>query len=587
MKNIIILIILVFVSFEGFSEERAVDSILNKLHHANDPEERATYLNDMGVIMFRQSDYDTAIYYFIESAKILEQLGDTNRLYKRYFNIGSLLSTIGQHRKGITYLNQSLEITLIKKDSFMLSQIFSNLGSIYNFMDVDDSALFFYEKALTLEKIRNDSTGLAAGFMNIGNVLDKQGDYELALEHYEKALSFAEPLYKRYKDMAKQIAIDGVLESIYGNLGHVHISLNHTKTGIEYLQKVVNFDSEFASLKRKRNACKVISNAYETIGDHDKSLDYYKLFIAYSDTLFDQSKAETINEITIKYESDKRDIENQALKEKSVIIGQNLDLKNEKLRLRYLVIAISVIFVLAMVFLIIFLIRRNKTVKLLNANLENKNQALQLAKQKYELKALLNQINPHFIFNVLNSIQQFIVTNDSKSSFEYFSKFGSLIRSSLEHSEKQFVPLFEELDVIQNYVQLENLRFEEKIDLRVRLNEADPYNVKIPPMFIQPLIENAIVHGFGNKEGEKILMIEFKSEPDSIICFVTDNGVGRRPSKIKKSKNRNSGLTITRNRLKSVWDKNNLDVEIETFDLKDKNTNPSGTKVKIVLPKSF
>ncbi|MCL6296651.1 ligand-binding sensor domain-containing protein [Jejuia spongiicola] len=208
--------------------------------------------------------------------------------------------------------------------------------------------------------------------------------------------------------------------------------------------------------------------------------------------------------------------------------------------------------------------------------------SLEQERNKMELKALLNQINPHFIFNALNSIQQFIVSNNVKTSLDYFNKFGKLIRSSLEHSEMKFVSIEEEISVIKNYVDLENLRFSEPIDLNFNTNDIDVYNIKIPPMFIQPIVENAIIHGLSEKENHKTININFKEYESHILCSIHDNGVGRKHKKSKK--NKNSGLIITKKRLMSVWNnRNNIDSKIIINDLK----HPTGTKVEIKLPKDF
>ncbi len=211
--------------------------------------------------------------------------------------------------------------------------------------------------------------------------------------------------------------------------------------------------------------------------------------------------------------------------------------------------------------------------------------SLEIERNKMELKALLNQINPHFIFNALNSIQQFILRNNTEASLNYFNKLGKLLRASIEHSELKYVPISEEINVIENYVELENLRFDSPVQLTFNTHTIDVFNTKIPPMFLQPLVENAIIHGLSKKEGDKQITIEFSEGNDAITCIVTDNGIGR--IKRKTRKNKNSGLVITQKRLNSVWSNSNTDVAIEFEDLKNSKNQPIGTKAIIRLPKSF
>ncbi|WP_203258000.1 ligand-binding sensor domain-containing protein [Hyunsoonleella ulvae] len=225
---------------------------------------------------------------------------------------------------------------------------------------------------------------------------------------------------------------------------------------------------------------------------------------------------------------------------------------------------------------------RTKTIEKQNIELAKANTELELERDKMELKALINQINPHFIFNALNSIQQFIIANNVKRSLDYFNKFGKLIRFSLEHSEKKFVSIQDEIEVLKNYVDLENLRFSHPVVLEFVTTGIDVYNVQIPPMFIQPIVENAIIHGFYNKENDKLIQISFKELNDHILCLVVDNGKGFKSS--KSEKNNNSGLVITQKRLEAVWGERSTrepKIFIESLE------NNTGTKVEIKLPKKI
>lgn len=226
--------------------------------------------------------------------------------------------------------------------------------------------------------------------------------------------------------------------------------------------------------------------------------------------------------------------------------------------------------------------KRTEVINLQKEELSKAYTNLEFERNKMELKALINQINPHFIFNALNSIQQFIISNNVKRSLDYFNKFGKLIRFSLEHSEKKFVSIQDEIEVLKNYVDLENLRFSHPVVLEFVTTGIDVYNVQIPPMFIQPIVENAIIHGFYNKENDKLIQISFKELNDHILCLVVDNGKGFKSS--KSEKNNNSGLVITQKRLEAVWGERSTrepKIFIESLE------NNTGTKVEIKLPKKI
>ena len=567
------------------------DETLDSLHHglstAKNKEEQATFLNDIGTVMYRKGDFDKAVFYVIQSAKILEELKDSSRLYKRYFNIGAILSTIGQYRKGIYYLEMSKEISLVRQDTFMLGQTLGNLGTIYNFMDMNDSAMYYYQRAAQLHELRNDSISLAGVVMNMGNIYDKEKDHINSLKYFQRSLNLIEPHMGRYEVLHKRIAVESTCENIYDNIGHTYVTVGELEKGMYYLEKVVNFDSEFASLERKQNAFYAIARAHEKKGDYEKALENYIKHTELKDTLLNRNNLRLINEITIEFEAEKKEKENLALKVKNELAEKNNVLKDEKISLAKSLIIVISLFAVFLLGVLFYVISKNRLIRKLYMEMEEKNAQLNLANQKIELRALLNQINPHFIFNALNSIQQFILKNDTKSSFDYFSKFGSLIRSLLEHSQQNFVPLNEEIEVIENYAALENLRFEDKIEIEVDIGSIDAYSTMIPPMFIQPLLENAIIHGLSEKSGIKKISLVFKEFEDYILCTVIDNGVGRKPLAVKKKKNRNSGLVITEKRLQSIWQRTGDEYNVRFEDLVDEQLQPTGTKVQINLPKSF
>jgi LytS/YehU family sensor histidine kinase len=203
---------------------------------------------------------------------------------------------------------------------------------------------------------------------------------------------------------------------------------------------------------------------------------------------------------------------------------------------------------------------------------------------------LRQQMNPHFIFNTLNSIQYYVFQNDKISSNNYMTKFASLIRKTLENSRHTEISIKEELDTLNLYLELEELRFKEKFEWAIRVDEEiDTLAYKIPTMLIQPYVENAITHGLMNKEnGKGTLYIQLELKDDHINCTVEDNGIGRaKAMEIKKMKNENHhsmGTNITESRLKLVNELYGKNMTVIYTDLLDANGEPAGTKVEISIP---
>jgi ligand-binding sensor domain-containing protein/two-component sensor histidine kinase len=206
-----------------------------------------------------------------------------------------------------------------------------------------------------------------------------------------------------------------------------------------------------------------------------------------------------------------------------------------------------------------------------------------------ELKALRAQMNPHFTFNVMNSIQHFIANNDMESALRYMAKFAKLIRTILAQSEFSLVKLSDKLQSLQLYVELEQLRFEEKFDVDFKIDYSiNTESTRVPTMIIQPYIENAIKHGIMHKEGKGSLLISLERENGAIIWTVEDNGIGRKESAVinkKKNKEHNSiGMKNTAERIETLNALYGFTLKQEVIDLYDDNGIASGTRVIVTLP---
>ena len=214
---------------------------------------------------------------------------------------------------------------------------------------------------------------------------------------------------------------------------------------------------------------------------------------------------------------------------------------------------------------------------------------LRTALAESERKALRLQMNPHFIFNALDSISGFIFKNEPKLAVKYLNSFAKLMRLTLELSRKKLVPLYSELNLVKNYLVLEQVRFNNSFDFEVNLDEEiDEYVVMIPPMVIQPNLENAILHGLRHKKEQGHLTVHFLLKNEELICEIIDDGVGREKALAKKveSKNSHKGLSsnITKERMSLLSKSMERSFLYEIEDLKNDNLEAVGTKVVLTFP---
>jgi LytS/YehU family sensor histidine kinase len=201
-----------------------------------------------------------------------------------------------------------------------------------------------------------------------------------------------------------------------------------------------------------------------------------------------------------------------------------------------------------------------------------------------EFKALRAQLNPHFLFNSLNSIRLFILKNDSEKADDYISKFARLLRLVLNHSRKDMISVFDEIQALKLYLEFEQLRFEQKFDFDLQIDGQEVLNQMIPPMIIQPFVE--IWHGLmPRKNNEGKIKVSFQKQVSGLYISIQDNGVGRAAAqKIKSNQSINEGsvgLAITKERLNILKQKSSLQNELEIEDLFDESNQASGTLVNL------
>lgn len=207
-----------------------------------------------------------------------------------------------------------------------------------------------------------------------------------------------------------------------------------------------------------------------------------------------------------------------------------------------------------------------------------------------ELTALKAQMNPHFIFNSLGSIQNLINRDKKMEANIYLSKFARLLRMTLDYSDKREIPLADEINMLEHYLSLESLRFTNKFEYIIdTATGLDLYEVKIPPMLLQPFIENSIKHGLLPKKGDARLVVQFKRQnDDTLYCMVEDNGIGRvQREKLKENSQMghvSKGIKITRNRLELLNQIRNKPAEIRITDLYHDSGDAAGTRVEVVIP---
>ncbi|MDA3930515.1 MAG: histidine kinase [Prolixibacteraceae bacterium] len=231
--------------------------------------------------------------------------------------------------------------------------------------------------------------------------------------------------------------------------------------------------------------------------------------------------------------------------------------------------------VLLLVVAILFMNKRANKRKLKLSGLNTKVREL-------ELTAIKAQMNPHFMYNCLNSIQNLVQQQRTKEAHTYISKFAEMIRNVLKYSDRDEISLAEEIEMAKNYVKLEQLRFDINFEVHIADN-LDLYSIFIPPLLLQPIIENAILHGLTPKSGDKVLILAVETVQNYICIKIEDNGIGRKAARLNRAENNGKGLGFSKERLEMLKEKHNANYKFEMIDLTDAQGNPSGTRIEICL----
>jgi putative methionine-R-sulfoxide reductase with GAF domain len=235
-------------------------------------------------------------------------------------------------------------------------------------------------------------------------------------------------------------------------------------------------------------------------------------------------------------------------------------------------------------------------IKRIQAEEEKQKAEIEILKNKQKatesrLQSLRLQMNPHFLFNALNSIQQMILANEELVATRYLSRFSKLLRSILVHSDKEMISLREELEILRLYVELESVRFKDSFSYVIDCDEdLDPDEIKIPTLLVQPFVENAIWHGLMHKDGDRKLRVAFSEKENYIECVVEDNGIGRQKARElrfsagKDNQHTSKGIQVSMERLQSLQKNGGPPGHLIIHDLTDPAGQPLGTRVEIQFP---
>ncbi|HLP11622.1 MAG TPA: tetratricopeptide repeat protein [Flavobacteriales bacterium] len=547
----------------------ALDHFNKSIAMAKETGDRANYFTGMvqkGIVYESKGEYSTALEQHFNALKLAESMNKKLLITTCYQNIGQLYLKMTDYTSAMNYFEKGLKVFREQGEKKLLGGALTNVGTVYLRQKKYAKALDLFNEAIEIGNETKDKPGLIERWNDVGLIYFNTSKYDEAIKAHNKALAMS----KETDNQRSYAASLNNLAACYRKKQDYGKALEKGNEALSIAKKIGAKEEEVIALKN-------IADTHVEAGHADEALVYYRQYTPKKDSLFGEKTWAEVNRLRLKYESEKSSRQlalMKAEKAEANVLAQT--------RKTWMIVAISAILVLLMAFAMTYIAAKNK----------RRRQEIEITLQKAELeqKAIRSQMNPHFIFNSLNSIQHYILSNETQYAYDYLARFSKLIRQVLANSEHPTISLKKELELLELYIDLEQRRFKNRFEYSVSYDKNLPVDeIVIPVMLIQPFVENAIWHGIMNlddsRRGKLSVNIVFENETAKIT--IEDNGVGREAAaKLRKPKHEHTsvGMLFTQKRLEMFKLTGTKETAVSITDLYDLHGNANGTQVHIVIP---
>jgi len=507
-----------------------------------------------GVGFYYLGNIDQSVKCYLEALKYYKSINDKKNEARVFNNIGNLYKEVN-YVKAILHYKKALKIANKLNIPELTAGIYLNIATILGFQKDFKNSLEYLEMCKEIFTKTKDTINYITVLQNSGVIYYELKDFETAKNRLHEAKNFAikNKLYKAI------IGSNLTLVTIYLEQKEYSKAEIHINEGIEY-SKILKDNNSFYHFLYK---------AYELEERRKKfakALKHLKEVYHHDSILLSRNVSDNIGKTSLHY------WQIQKIEEKELIIAQQ---KYKETQFWWIItIIISIVLSSAFIGIVIILISQKRKQK---KELETQNTIATL-----EQKALQAMMNPHFVFNVINTIQYFIGINESKAANQILTGFARLMRKHLEICLKSSITLFEEIQYLNLYLSLEKLRFADKMNYAINIvGEIESEDIIIPSMLIQPFIENAVWHGLLPKEDGGSISIDFKNQNNQLSIKILDDGIGISNSTKSKSpsKHTSRGLQLIHERVHLLNKINKTSIHIS-----QRQTGESGTEVLISIP---
>ncbi len=478
---------------KGFSE---ADSLLqNNLSKELPKHIEGQTWHNLGTIQYYKQDFEKALSIYLKAAKILEKSNNQKLLVNTYTNIGSINASLKYYDNALNYFEKALPLSEFN-ESIRL-QILVNLSTIYY-----DQKLFkkYLESAGNAEKLAkkyNAKRMLSVLYSNLSNYYAEEGSA------YNKAIAYGKEGIK----LKKELNIQNTIGFTYNNLGYSYLKKEEYSKAIAYLDSAMPGAQGLLKTYIYNN----LKKSYAGLKDYKKAMHYADLKDQLKDSITNEKQKEKVAELTEKFESEKKQQQIDILDTKNEL--QAFTIKQQK---TFLVILL--VFGLLVLVLGYFGFKNYKTKQQLDTVL-------------LQQKLRKTQLNPHFLFNALQSIQNFIYQNDKEKSSSYLASYSKLIRLVLEKSDQNFISVEDDKLALESYLNLQQLTHNNSFSYHIEIDEeVDEDFDRLPSLITQPFVENAVLHGLKDIP-EGTITVRYHKKNNTLCVSIIDNGNGIKTKK--------------------------------------------------------
>lgn len=527
-----------------------IDSAIVQFKRINYEEGLSSAIGNKGTLFFYIGKYDESLEHHLSSLAIDERIKDSTGIATTLANIYGLYHIQKDYKKAVSTGQRALQAfrKLKQKDGEAL--MLANLASVYSEMKSFDSAAYYVKKAERIFTQLQQIEGMADCKRLTSEILRSKKQYDLALSNLKEALQTYEQIGNEHKQSI-----------VYEHLAPLYLDMGNNELAIKASQKLFEFSKSQGSKQFERDAYRWQMIAYRNLEDYKRALEFSDLYHLLQDELLGVETTEQLNKLKSQYELQRKEKQLNEYKKESEI----LKLNNERQAIYLIILVLFILFLVGAGF---FIMRNRK--------LRNQARTIQL-----EQRLLRSQMNPHFIFNSLTAIQSFFYKNEPKEAGKFLSSFAQLIRIILDNSRTEYILLSKEIEWLENYLTLQLLRFENRFSYTIHYSENMAVDfIQVPPMLIQPFIENALEHGFSDIDYVGELNVYFSLDDEELRVIIEDNGVGLQHSQENSSQKHVSVATaITKERLHYLNRNHSKSIEFEI-----KSRPDGGTIVDFKIP---